>query len=126
MKNNQIKQSLNELSYTDIYSLILFAIYKLDDDPKYSTLSELVYTMDKDSLFNFLECFGGLTIKVPTVKELMVVINALLLYQDVNVEGVPFNDAIKNVNLKEYHLKDIKDAYEKICNVLSQYSFKRN
>ena len=49
MKSN-IQASLDNLNMVDIYSMMLFALYKLNNVPEYSTLSELVYILDKDSL----------------------------------------------------------------------------
>lgn len=123
---NNIKSSLDELKVTDVYSLILFALYKMRDIPEYATLSELVYTMDKDSLFNFLECFGGTTIRVPTVKELKVVVNALLLYELVNMEGIMMEEALKQITMKDFQIKDVLSVYSEISKILENYDFKRN
>lgn len=86
----ETKEKLDSLQSTDVYSLILFAIFKMKDIPEYSTLSELAYILDKESLFNFLEYYGGTTIKVPTLDEFNQIIRALILYQAVNLEGLDF------------------------------------
>jgi hypothetical protein len=106
--------------------MILFALFKMSDIPEYATLSELVYILDKDSLLNFLECFGGLTIKVPTIKELKQIINTLLLYQLVQIEKIPMKEALEQLSLKEFQNKDILDSYGKICGILESYNFKRD
>ena len=62
-----INSNLNTLKERDVYSLLLFCLYKLSDIPEYSSLSELVYVMDKKNFLNFCEYFGGQTIKVPTI-----------------------------------------------------------
>ena len=59
-----------KLKYIDVYSLMLFAMFKLRDIPEYASLSEMVYILDKDSLLKLCEYFGGLTIKIPTIEEL--------------------------------------------------------
>lgn len=123
---NNIKASLDELKVTDVYSLIMFALYKMSDIPEYSALSELVYVLDKDSLFNFLECFGGTTIRVPTVKELKIVINALLLYQFVNLEGKEMEQAIQDIDMQDFRLRDVLSVYNEVCSVLKNYNFKRD
>ena len=122
---NNIKKSLDQLSETDVYSMILFALYKLDDVPEFSTLSELVYTLDKDSLIKFLECFGGLTIRVPTINELKMIVNVLLLYQLVQLDGMPMEKALEELSLHEFQTKNILDTYGKICGILDSYDFKR-
>ena len=126
MGKNNIKSSLDDLKVTDIYSLILFALYKMSNIPEYSTLSELVYLLDRESLFNFLECFGGTTLRVPTVKELKVVVNALLLYQFVQIEGTPLDQALKQIEMKDFQLKDVLRVYNSVCSILEEYDFKRN
>lgn len=124
MKNN-IQDKLNDLSETDIYSMMLFALYKLKDIPEYSVLSELVYLTDKKSLFNLLEYFGGMTIRIPSVEELKLMLNVLLLYQLVHFEDKDFNEALKELDMKDSKLSDVKDAYLKVSEVLDKYEFKR-
>lgn len=123
---SNIAATLEELKKTDVYSLILFTIYKLKDIPEYSTLSELSYVLDNESLLNFLDYYGGTTIRVPTRLEFKVVVEALLLYQYVNIENIPFDKALKNLDLTEVSSKDVKEAYKKITVVIANYEFKRN
>lgn len=120
-----VKEKLEGLEMTDVYSMILFAVYKMKDIPEYSTLSELAYILDNDSLFNFLEYFGGMTIKVPTMKEFKLVINALLLYQYVDIEGIPFQQALKLLDSEDYKTAEIKACYFKVKEVLNNYDFRR-
>jgi len=74
--------SIKEL---DIYSLILFALFKLRDIPDYLVLSELIYVLDKDSMLKLCEYFGGTTIHIPTIDELESILYSLLLYQYVDI-----------------------------------------
>lgn len=121
------KEKLNSMNLTDVYSLILFALFKLKELPEYSSLSELAYVLDGKHLFNFLEYFGGTTIKVPTLAEMKVVVEALLLYQYVNIEKIEYNQAIKLLDItEEIALKDIKECYKKLVDLLSNYEFKRS
>ena len=86
-----INKELNNLKSTNIYSLMLFAMYKLINIPEYSTLSELVYILNKDDFLNLCEYFGGTTIKIPTIHELKSLTYALLLYQYVNIDNIEYN-----------------------------------
>jgi hypothetical protein len=119
-----IKEKLDSLQLTDVYSLMLFSIFKMKDIPEYSTLSELAYILDKESLFNFLEYYGGTTIKVPTLQEFNQIIRALLLYQAVNLENIDFNKAFKGIE-PEFQTNDTKEAYFKIVKILDKYDFRR-
>lgn len=125
MYKDKLKDDLDELKFTDIYSLMLFALYKVKDIPEYSTLSELAYVLDKKNLFNLLNCFGGLTIKIPTVDELKLLVNSLLLYQYVNIENYDYDNAVKLLRLDEITQSELKNAYIKLVDILNKYSFKR-
>ena len=115
------------MDLTDVYSLLLFALFKLKDDPEYSSISEMAYVLDGKHLFNFLEYFGGTTIKVPTLAEFKVVIESLLLYQYVNIEKIEFNQAVKLLDIpEEATLKEIKTCYAKMVDLLHDYEFKRS
>ena len=81
-----IKRELDNLTEADIYSLMLFALYKTNELPEYSSLSQLSYILDKDNLLKLCEYFGGTTIRIPTVSELELLLNSLLVYQLVDIE----------------------------------------
>lgn len=125
MGKNNIKDNLEQFKEVDVYSFILFALYKMSDLPEYSTLSELVYTMDRKSLFNFLECFGGTTIRVPTTRELKLVVNALLVYELVNIDKKDLNIVIRELDTQGFQISDILNVYRAICDLLKDYTFTR-
>lgn len=119
------KTDLKTLQDVDIYSLSMFALYKLIDVQEYSILGELPYILDKKNLLNFCNYFGGRTIKVPTVNELHSMMYLLLLYQYTKIEGKPYDEAVKEIGYKSSELRNVKTAYTKICNVLDKYNFMR-
>ena len=125
-RNTFIKDSIESMKETDIYSLILFSLYKIREIPEYSTLSELVYILDKKNLMNFLECFGGMTITIPTKNELKIIINALLLYQLVDIENNNYDKALSNLDIKNFSKKDIEICYIKLKSILENYNFNRS
>ena len=122
----ETKEKLQSMQMTDVYSLLLFALYKIKDIPEYSVLSELAYILDGDALFKFMEYFGGRTITVPTLAEFKVVTEALLLYQYVNMEGISFNQALNLLDTSESSLKDIKSCYTKMVDILNTYKIVGN
>ena len=124
-RTTQIVQALNSLSKTDIYSLILFTIYKMKEVSEYSVLSELCYVLDGDNLTRFLSYFGGMTITIPTQEEFDLLVQALLLYQAVNIEKEDYSDAIKALSA-DFTEKEVKEAYDKIVDVISKYDFERD
>lgn len=118
-----IKNNLDILKTQDIYSLILFILYKLMGTPEYSSLSELAYVLDKDNLLNLCEYFGGQTITIPTIDELKSLAYALSLYQQVKMDKVEYNIAIKSLNVEAKNIKNVKTIYNKMCEILNNYNF---
>lgn len=119
MTNTDIKT----LKDTDCYSLILFCLYKLIDVPEYSSLSELVYVLDKQNLLNLCEYFGGQTITIPTIDELEALTYALLLYQYVNVEKKDYTESLELIGNDSKDLRLVKKSYTKLCEIIEKYSF---
>ena len=125
-RKTKIVESLNSLDKTDVYSLMLFTLYKMHDIPEYSTLSELCYVLDGDNLSKFLSYYGGLTIKVPTLKDMRLITQALMLYQYVNLEKGEFEEALEAVCGDEFSEEEIKTVYKKILEIVADYEFSRN
>ena len=119
---SSITTNLNNLKERDIYSLLLFCLYKLSDIPEYSSLSELVYVMDKQNFLNFCEYFGGQTIKVPTIDELNALMYSLLLYQYVKIDKVPYEKALTLIGHESKELRAVKKNYRVLCDILQKYS----
>ena len=126
MRNKRITKvtaALNSMDKNDVYSLMLFTLYKMKDIPDYLTLSELSYILDEKNLVKFLSYFGGMTITIPTLKDLRLVLQAMTLYQYVNVEDGDFNDGLKAIVTKEFTADEVKEVYSKIVEVVSNYEF---
>jgi hypothetical protein len=117
----QITKDLNLLKDNDIINILLFGLYKLKDDPEYSALSELIYVLDKDSLYKLCATYGGTTLKIPTIDELKEITNVLLLFQYINVDKKSFSEACNlidpNCNDKKYLLQ----MYNKFVEILENY-----
>lgn len=124
-RTTKIVESLNALNKTDVYSLLLFTLYKMQDVPEYSTLSELCYILDGDNLSKFLSYFGGMTIKVPTLQEMRLLVQGLLLYQYVNIEQGDYNEALKTLT-GDFSQDEIEKVYHKIVEVTQNYDFRRD
>ena len=92
MKNN-IKKNLNNLHLSDIYSLILFILFEVQDIPEYAVTSELRYLLDGANMTRLLTYYAGRTVTFPTESEMTVVTNALLMYQYINIDGDTFTTA---------------------------------
>lgn len=119
----RIKEQLATLKERDFYSLILFSLYKLKDIPEYSSLSELAYILDKESLLKLCEYFGGMTLKIPTIQELETLVYTLVLYQYVNIDGIAYDEAVKLIGYKSSDLRRVKSNYHALCEILEKYDF---
>lgn len=119
MMNNQIKELKNE----DFYSVLLFVLFKLNEDPDYSSLSRLSYVLDKDNLLKFCKFFGGLTIRVPTIEELEALCSGLLLYQKVDIEKQSLDDVLSKFDCDIFSKKELIILYKKIREVMKDYEF---
>ena len=118
-----IRDALSRLTKPDIYSLMLFVLFKLKDTNEYSSLSQLSYILDKDSLLKLCEFYGGTTITIPTIEDLEAVFNALLLYQEVNIEKQDFDKMIDKRDLQRPEKRKLLDCYDVVVDVLKNYDF---
>lgn len=120
---SQMQKDLGTLKERDLYSLSLFCLYKLIGTNEYSSLSELAYILDKDSLLNLCEYFGGQTLYIPTTGELENLVFSLLLYHYVKTEHMEYADAVALIGHESKDLRAVKSGYLKLCEVLKNYSF---
>lgn len=119
-----IKAKLDSLRLSDVYSLMLFLLYKVQDIPEYAVLSELCYLLDGSNILRLFAYFAGKTITFPSEEEFVILINALLLYQYVNIDGKSLAAAQEKLNIDaEPKLRDkCTDLYLKIVPLIKQYN----
>lgn len=115
-----IKSELSKFNETDIWSLLLFVLYKMKDTPDFSAVSELAFVLDKKNLLRLCEYFGGCTITIPTVDDLESMIYGMLLYQRIDIEGMEFTDALSTLCRSDDRQK-AKLAYRSIKDTLDSY-----
>lgn len=119
-----LKDDLELLKTNDIYSVSMFMLYKLIEDPDYTAISELPYILDKENMLSLCEYFGGRTIKIPTVDELYSIMHGLLVYQYVKIDKIGFEEAVELAGYKNRDIRKIKQVYNKLSKVLDSYDFK--
>lgn len=126
MKNN-IKKNLNNLHLSDIYSLMLFVLFKVQDIPEYALTSELCYLLDGANMTRLLTYFAGKTVTFPTESEMKVVTNALLMYQYINIDGETFTAAQNRLEkLTKKEKEAVTDLYVKLLPIMKQYNIDRS
>ena len=110
---------INSLKQNDVYSLILYAIYKATDDPNYSTISQLIYSLDRKSLVNLCNIFGGCTIKIPTIQQLQEYTDAFLVWSLVNEKKYSFEVAFKKAGIQPGSKKNVFYLYKVIDEIMN-------
>ena len=124
---NSIKKNLNNLHLSDIYSLMLFVLFKVQDIPEYAVASELCYLLDGANMTRLLTYFAGRTITFPTEAEMAVVTNALLMYQYINIDGDTFTAAQNKLEKLTKKQKDkVTELYVQLLPIMKQYNIDRS
>lgn len=123
---NSIKKSLDNLHLSDVYSLMLFVCYKIQDISDYAMLSELCYLLDGANLTRLLTYFAGKTVTFPTEEEFATLSKALLLYQYVSIDGKSLTEAYSKVgDMTAKQKEKVTDLYLKIIPIMKQYNIDR-
>lgn len=125
MPKSNIIKALEELDKKDIYSLILFILYRLKEIPEYSTLSELVYILDNENFIKLINYYGGKTIRIPKVDELSTILNALLVYEREQNTDLPLSDICKDIGINKKEIPEIMKILQLIPQLIDNYDFKR-
>lgn len=121
-----IKPNLDMLKLNDIYSLMLFILYKTQEIPAYATLSKLCYLIDGNSLSRLMTYFAGQTVTFPTEAEFVTLTSALLMYQYVNIEGMSYADAMNTFDDLTPKQKDaVSNLYLEIIPIVNQYAINK-
>lgn len=118
-----ITETIKQLNEKDIYSILLFVLYKMQNLPGQGTLSELIYILDKNSLLKLCEYYGGQNITIPTIEELEILTYCLIVYNDVILEHGDLDATLKKLPVKSYQLKQIKEKYIEVAKILDEYEF---
>lgn len=126
MKTN-IKKNLNNLHLSDIYSLMLFILFKVQEIPEYAVTSELCYLLDGANMTRLLTYFAGKTVTFPTETEMTVVTNALLMYQYINIDGETFTAAQNKLGkLTKKEKDEVTELYVQLLPIMKQYNIDRS
>lgn len=123
MKN--IYSEINKFKTKDIYNLMLYILYKVSDDPQYSTLSQLSYILNKEDLLKLCSYYGGLTIKIPSIDELELMLNALFVFYEVDIQKQDMTKTLNNFQTTISERYKIKKAYSVIKNTLKDIDFSK-
>lgn len=124
---NSIKKNLNALHLSDIYSLMLFILFKVQDIPEYAVTSELCYLLDGANMTRLLTYFAGRTVTFPTESEMAIVTNALLMYQYINIDGDTFTAAQNKLDkLTKKQKNKVTELYVQLLPIMKQYNIDRS
>lgn len=113
------------LKENDVYSMVMFALYKMRDNPDFLPISELMYTVDHENFLRLIETFGGTTIRIPTIEEVETVTFALLIFQRVDLDGEQYAKVVSDISKRTDSINDVTSCYFDLKDVLRKYEFKR-
>ena len=125
MPKSNIIKALEQLDKKDIYSLILFILYKLKEVPEYATLSELVYILDNENFIKLINYYGGKTIKIPALSELSNVLNALVVYERQQNTDQKLTEILNDLEIEDRNKSEVIAALSKISSIMEEYDFRR-
>jgi len=117
----QTSKDLDLLKEDDLITIILYCLYKFTKDSDYAAISELAYTVDKDSLYRLCSTFGGCTIKIPTLDEYRKIVKVMLIFQYINSDGLSFTEACEKAGTDDMNIEDIYEIYSIMNEVLDSY-----
>ncbi len=125
---SSVKKDINNLHLSDIYSLMLFVLFKVQEIPEYAVTSELCYLLDGANMTRLLTYFAGRTVKFPTEADLAIVTNALLLYQYINLDGDTFVSAQNKLGdkLTKKEMDKVTELYVQLLPIMKQYNIDRS
>lgn len=118
-----IKKELQNLKTTDIYSLLLFTLFKCRETNEYSAISELAYILDEKNLLNLCEYFGGLTITIPTIEEIELLLCGLSVYKEAHLDNKSVDESLSQYSNHKFGIEKIRSSFLEISKVMSDYSF---
>ena len=126
-KQLKLKKWLTNLDEEDVSSALLFSLYKLHNDPKYSTLSELPYIIDgsRHDLLKFLSYYEGKTITIPSANDYRTMIAAARVWEAVEFEGTDLNVALRVIATGDLDKAKVLEFYETLSTVMETCNFKR-
>ena len=124
MSRPKKKINRRRITTNDLYTLSLFILWKLQDIPEYSTVSEMMYILDKESVLKLVEYYGGQTIQIPTQDELRVVMYTLLMYQYINIDKFSYKDALNKITKHGGTKigKKVEENYTRLVRLLNDYN----
>lgn len=106
MKKSELEKKISKiLGEEETFMLSLILLAHMHEDDKYKNLSELIFLFDNYKGFKqFLKYYEGMTIEVPTIKELKQSLRLLALFQKVMVDKKDFDVAYENLKIKDLGL----------------------
>ena len=116
----QLTRDVSKLKEDDVINVLLYAIYKLTNDPEYSAISELAYVLDKDSLYKLCATFGGATIKIPPLSLCKNITKALLIVELMQ-KGETFEEAYSDADVNVRDKSEVVKIVDQLVEIVNSY-----
>lgn len=119
-----VNKKIDSLKTKDVYSILMFLLFRAEEIPEYAVLSRLAYVMDKEVLLTLCELFGGMTIKIPTMDDLDKLLTAMSIYSRVDLDKEDKEQVFEEITEK-YKNKippaSIIKLYEQLHDIMEKY-----
>ena len=119
-----VNKKIDSLKTKDVYSILMFLLFRAEEIPEYAVLSRLAYVMDKEVLLTLCELFGGMTIKIPTMDDLDKLLTAMSIYSRVDLDKEDKEHVFEEITEK-YKNKippaSIIKLYEQLHDIMEKY-----
>ena len=116
----QLTRDVSKLKEDDVINVLLYAIYKLTNDPEYSAISELAYVLDKDSLYKLCATFGGAIIKIPPLSLFKNITKALLIIELMQ-KGETFEEAYADADVNVRDKSEVVKIVDQLVEIVNSY-----
>lgn len=114
--------NLGFLNKEDTYSLALMLLYFSNDNPRYSTLSELPFILDHESFIKFIKYYEGQKLEIPTMDQIKDSLRVLMLFQYSRIEKDDWHTALSKSGFSREDSVSAKHKLDKFCNQLERYN----
>lgn len=119
-----LSNKLSSLNKEDTYSMMLMLLYASNDNPRYSTLSELAYVLDHENFLNFIKYYEGQTIEIPSMDVIEDSLRVLMLFQYYKRENMDWTEAIHKAGFSSSESMSAKHKLDRFLANLDRYDYR--
>ncbi len=102
------------------YYIALMLLYFLKGEKKYSTISEMVYLLDRENFLNLVQYYGGQEVYIPNNEEIITALKTVLLYQYRVINKLSWAESLKKAGFSSSESTNARGLYIALEQVLEK------